>query len=217
MSKNIISSLHSFSSKFELPQGKDALQRTEALKKYFARGGVISAVKNSKSSWPKLIYPSPPRIDSQLKELEVLHSLLEKKQKEWKGKLSDAKSYHSRHQMLKFSEPLYWRHMAKSFTDKDYKEDSQKVSLPVHLSADPRWKPMINMFLSDTEYRKNLVETVQTSIVYKDDKRVAKYADVLQDLRSDISTSKLEDLDEKLAKLKDEIEALKTIKKWAQE
>lgn len=217
MSKNIISSFGNFDSKFKIAPSKETDPRINALKKYFLRGGVISAVKGSKGIWPKLLYPSALRVDSQIKEIEVLKDQLEKKEKEWKGKLSDAKSYHSRHQVMKFSEPLYWKHMAKTLTDKDYKEDAGKVALPVHLSADPRWKPMINMFLSDVEYRKNLVETVQTSIVYKDDKRVAKYADVLQDLRSEISTSKLEELSEKITKLKDEIDALKEIKKWSQE
>jgi len=153
----------------------------------------------------------------QIKELELLKSHYEKKETEWKGKLSGAKTYHARHQVLKFSEPLYWQHTAKAFTDKGYKEDAQKVGLPVHLSADPKWKPMINMFVNDVEYRKNLVETVQTSIVYKNDKRVAKYADVLQALRSEISESKLAELRKKIDKLSEEIGSLKLIKKWTQE
>ena len=217
MSKNIISSFRVFEEKFQIPQGKDGEERAHALKKYFGRGGVISAVKTANSPWPKLVYPSPLRLETQIKELEELKSTYEKKEKDWKGKLSGAKSYHSRHQLLKFSEPLYWQHMAKSLTDKDYKTDSEKVVLPVHLSADPKWKPMINMFINDIEYRKNLVETVQTSIVYKNDRKVAKYADVLQKLRSDISNSKLEELDKKLKQIRGEIDSLKTIRKWAQE
>ncbi len=213
MQKNIISSYRVFSEQFEIPQTDE---RIVALKKYFERGGVISAVKTSKQ-YPKLIYPTPLRIEAQIKELETLRSHYEKKNKEWKEKLSGAKTYHQRHQVLKFSEPLYWQHTAKSLTDKGYKEDAAKVGLPVHLLADPKWKPMINMFVNDVEYRKNLVETVQTSIVYKKDKRVAKYADVLQALRSEISESKLEELGKKLSQLDIEIGALKTIKKWTQE
>lgn len=213
MAKNIISSYRAFAEVFTLPETDE---RIVALKKYFGRGGVISAVKTSKE-WPKLVYPSPMRIEAQIKELETLRLHYAKKEKEWEGKLSGAKSYHKRHQMLKFSEPLYWQHTAKSLTDKEYKSDAAKVGLPVHLSADPKWKPMINMFVNDLEYRKNLVETVQTSIVYKNDKRVAKYADVLQELRSEISETKLEELGKKIAGLDGEINALKTIKKWAQE
>lgn len=214
MPKSIISSFPVFEERFKVPQNHE---RIGALKKYFSRGGVISAVKTANDVWPKLIYPSPLRLDSQIKELEDAKTHLEKKEREWKGKLSDAKTYHTKHQLLKFSEPLYWQHVAKTLTDKDYKEDAGKVVLPVHLSADPKWKPMINMFVKDIEYRKNLVETVQTSIVYKNDRKVAKYADVLQELRSEISTSKIGELGEKILKLRDEIDALKTIKKWAGE
>ncbi|HLC92795.1 MAG TPA: hypothetical protein VJH23_03735 [archaeon] len=213
MPKNILSSFRAFSESFEVPE---ADPRADALKIYFNRGGVISAVKTSKP-WPKLIYPTPLRMDAQIKELEALRSHYGKKEKEWKEKLHGAKTYHQRHQVMKFSEPLYWQHTAKSLTDKEYKSDAQKVGLPVHLSADPKWKPMINMFVNDVEYRKNLVETVQTSIVYKKDKKVAKYADVLQALRSEISESKLADLKKKITQLDGEINALKSIKKWAQE
>lgn len=213
MAKNIISSYAAFSQAFTVPENDE---RTSALKRYFARGGVISAVKSS-GPWPKLLYPSPMRIESQIKEMDELLQHFLAKEKEWKKKLANAKSYHSRHQILKFSEPLYWKHIAKTVADPDYREDAGKVSLPVHLSADPKWKPMINMFVNNTEYRKNLVETVETSIVYKKDKKVAKYADVLQNLRSEISATKLEEIDKKTTLLKSEINALKLIKKWAQE
>lgn len=213
MAKSIISSYRAYEESFGKLEDRE---RSEALKIYFGRGGVISALKGNKQ-WPKLIYPSPPRVEAQIKELEALKSQYDRKQKEWKAKLSSAKTYHQRHQVLKFSEPLYWQHTAKALTDKGYKEDASKVGLPVHLSADPKWKPMINMFVNDQEYRRNLVDTVQNSIVYRKDKRVAKYADVLQALRSEISEGKLEELEEKLKQINSEISALKIIKKWAQE
>src|SRR3989338_7544801 len=194
MPKNILSSFRAFSESFEVPE---ADPRADALKIYFNRGGVISAVKTSKP-WPKLIYPTPLRMDAQIKELEALRSHYGKRGKEWREKLHGQKTNNRRHQLMNFPEPLYWQHTAKSLTDKEYKSDAQKVGLPVHLSADPKWKPMINMFVNDVEYRKNLVETVQTSIVYKKDKKVAKYADVLIDLRSEISEARLSEFNEKL-------------------
>ena len=213
MASNIISSIRVFDERFEVPKTE---ARYSALKKYFSRGGVISAVKTNKQ-WPKLAYPSPVRVDAQLKELFVLKENYSQKINDWKKKLQQAKSYHSRHQMLKFSEPIYWKHVAKSLADSDYRDDSAKVKLPVHLVADPKWKPMIRMFVTDLEYRKNLVETVQTSIVYKDNKTVAKYADVLQNFRSEISESKINELQKKLDKIQLEINSLELIKKWAKE
>ena len=213
MASSIISSMHAFDEKFKVPKNE---VRYEALQQYFARGGVISAVKSNKA-WPRLVYPSPLRIDVQIKELEELKAVYDKKIRDWEEKLSKAKNYHSRHQMLKFSEPLYWKHVAKTFSDPDYRADSKKVSLPVHLVADPRWKPMIKMFVNDLEYRKNLVETVETSIVYKKDKKVAKYADELQNFRSEMSSTKIEELQKKINKISAEISSLQLVKKWTKE
>src|SRR3989338_8538556 len=209
MSSNIISSFRSFEQALKVPNDE---KRVNALKVYFGNGGVLSCHKGS-GKWPKLTYPLPRRIDEQVQELERAKALLAKKEKEWKDKLGDAKSYHTRHQIMKFGDPLYWKHKAKAMQDKDYRKDAEKVGLPVHLVADKRWKPMVKMFLEDAEYRKNLVETVQTSVVYKKDKKVAKYADVVQAFRSDISTSKLKDLEKKITQLEGQVGALQEIKK----
>ena len=214
MSSNIISSYKSFAERFGEPE---AGKRASALKVYFHNGGVISAVKSGNAKWPKLTYPAPGRIDEQMKEFSKLRDEYVKKEKEWKEKLSSAKSYHARHQIMKFSDPLYWKHTAKALSDKDYKSDAEKVGLPVHLVADNKWKPMVKMFMDDLEYRKNLVETVQTSIVYKKDRRVAKYADDIQDFRSEISTAKLVDLKKKIGAAQAQIDALSEIRKWAGE
>jgi len=94
MASNIVSSFKAFTESFKVPDEKDA--RVEALKKYFARGGVVSAVKKSGSVWPNLIYPSPLRVKSQLKELQDLKDYFAKKRSEWDKRLKDAKSYPSR-------------------------------------------------------------------------------------------------------------------------
>ena len=211
MPSNIMSSYRVFSEKFKVPEDDE---RTAALKRYFDRGGVISAVKGN-GPWPRLVYPSVPRVEDQLKELDELKKHFESKRSDWKKKLSSARSYHSRHQVKKFSEPLYWQHIAKSLADSDYRDDVKKVGLPVHLVADPKWKPMVRMFVSNLEYRKNLVETVQTSVVYSKEKRVARYADVLQGFRSEMSESKLGEIDRKLSQLNHDIASLELMKKWA--
>ncbi|PIN85082.1 MAG: hypothetical protein COV47_04055 [Candidatus Diapherotrites archaeon CG11_big_fil_rev_8_21_14_0_20_37_9] len=213
MASNIISSFTVFSQKFNVPVDDE---RTVALKRYFARGGVISAVK-SKGVWPKIVYPTPARIKSQTKELESLRVAYDERNKGWKKRLKDAQTYHSRHQLKKFSEPLYWKHVSKTLVDSDYRADFNSVKLPVHLVSDSKWKPMVKMFIEDLEYRKNLTETVQQSIVYKNDNKVAKYADQLQALRSEVSEAKITELDKKLANINAELDALKIIEKWASE
>ncbi len=215
MPANIMSSFKAFSEKFGVKK-KDKGPRAEALKKYFEKGGVISVGKADKD-WPRLIYPSPLRIRSQIKELNELKQQYVKKQSSWEKSFNDAKIYHLRNNILKYSEPLYWKHIAKCTTNKDYKNDTALVKLPIHLVPDPRWKPMIRMFVNDVEYRKNLVETVQNSIVYKKDKKVAKYANILQAFRMDISSKKIDSLKKKIDYLDNKIKTLETMLEWAKE
>ena len=58
---------------------------------------------------------------------------------------------------------------------------------------------------------------MQNSIVYKKERRVAHYADVLQDFRSEMSTTKIEQLSKKVEKLNMEIASLEAVRKWAKE
>ena len=215
MASRIISSYNIFIQKYPCLKDDDS-ERSKALRKYFSNGGVVSAVKAEKG-WPKIIYPTPLRLKSQIKELSDLKNIYSRKSSDWSKELNDARVYHLKHNVMKLSEPLYWKHVAKSIADKDYKADADQVKLPVHLVSDPRWKPLVKMFVSDVEYRKQLVETVQHSIVYKDDKRVGKYADNLQHLKSDISTKKISDIGKKLADFGDEIKVLQEMLRWSQE
>lgn len=212
MPSNVISSFEAFSKKFEV-EGNE--ERIIALKKYFKRGGVISAVKSQKP-WPKVVYPSPIRLDAQINELKDRREHFVKKNREWKAKLNEARTYHTRHHILKLKEPLYWKHMQKILMDKEYRQDSEVVGLPVHLAADARYRPMIKMFLEDDEYRKNLVETVQHSSVYKN-KKVGNYATVLQEFRTEVSENQLKDIAEKIGELDEEIKSMEIIRRWTAE
>ena len=81
-----------------------------------------------------------------------------------------ASNYHLTNQVLKLKEPLYWKHIAKMATDSDYRKDAETVKLPAHLVSDKKWQPMVKMFVNDLDYRKQLSETVRTSVVYKKEK-----------------------------------------------
>ena len=105
--------------------------------------------------------------------------------------------------------------MAKYFSDQDYRKDVDTVKLPVNLVADGRWKPMVKMFVNNLDYRKQLTQTVDESIVYAKDKKVAKYAETLQNFRSEQSGRKIEALEKKLAEIDADISALNEINKWA--
>ncbi len=188
--------------------------RLEALKHYLSRGGVLHLCR-SEAGWPKLLYPTKASLRKKIEDLRSLREKYDSRLGSWERKFNDAKSYHLLHNVKKLKEPLYWRHLAKCGIDADYRLDSDKVKLPVHLVADDRWKPMIKMFLLDIDYRKQLVQTIDESIVYRKDKKLARYADLLQGFRMEQSGRKIEELQKRLNAIESDISALLELARWA--
>ncbi len=215
MPRDIISDYTLFSKKLpkSVERGKHS-SRIEALKHYFSKGGIIS-ISPRDNEFPQLLYPSKLRIKSQVAELQELRQLYHKRLVNWRKKLQQAQVYFLVNNVKKLKEPLYWKHMAKYLADPDYRKDADKVKLPAHLVADRRWKPMVKMFVNDLDYRKQLTQTVDESIVYASDKKVAKYAEVLQSFRSEQSNRKIGEIEKKLAEIDADISALQELGKWA--
>jgi len=210
----VIASIKDFNKAF--PKAPKTGARREALERYFGINGVIKAQDTAKE-WPELTYPNVEVLESKIKESKERKKIFEGKLSEWKHKHFDASMYHQINQVKKFAEPLYWKHLAKSVSDKDYRKDADAVKLPAHLVADKKWQPMVKMFVNDVEYRKQLAETVSTSIVYKKNKRVAQFADDVQNFRMDASSKQMKELEEKIAALDKTESALKEMQKWAKE
>lgn len=217
MTRNIISSFQKFSDAFpDLAKAKAHDKRLKALKRYFEQGGVVS-LAHSSSTWPKMIYPTPLRLKQQITELTEMKGQHMHKKKTWQGRKKDAETKDTKNFFLQFAHPLYWKHITKQLIDEDYRKDAETVKLPLHLVSEKRWKPMIRMFIEDLDYRKQLTETVQNSIIYKKDKRLAKYANQLTDLRLSISTKKADSFDIDIKEIEKDIEMLHEIMKWAKE
>jgi len=210
----VIASLKDFDKSF--PKCPKEGERRVALMRYFSIGGVIKA-HESPNEWPKITYPSVEVIHKKIEELNERKKMYKEKLGGWKKSKNAASMYHQINQVKKLKEPLYWKHMAKMASDPDYRKDSETVHLPAHLVADKKWKPMVKMFVNDLEYRKQLSETVKTSIVYKKDKKVAKYADDLQGFRMDASGKQIVDLEKKLAEIEETENALYIVQKWTKE
>ncbi|MFA5763687.1 MAG: hypothetical protein WC915_02655 [archaeon] len=212
--KNVFTTLENFEKKFpDLPENKS---RINAIEMYFKHKGIIRAYESDKS-WPKLTYPNIFILNKKTNELKTTKNLFQKNLADWEKKYGQAKNYHKTNQLKKLKEPLYWKHKAKMLIDSDYRKDADQVKLPAHLVGDNKWKPMVKMFVNDLEYRKQLSETVRESIVYKKDRKVAKYADDLKDFRMQTSNKQVDLLKVKLEKLTELEIALKELSKWARE
>ncbi|MCX6801009.1 MAG: hypothetical protein NTZ73_02380 [Candidatus Diapherotrites archaeon] len=210
----VIASLESFDKTF--PKLPKKGERKDALKEYFSSGGVIKAYDIG-GKWPKLTYPSYLVLDRKIKELRDKKKIYSGKLGDWRLKYASASLYHQIQQLKKLKEPLYWQHMAKVLSDSDYKKDAEKVKLPAHLVGDDRWKPMVKMFVTDLDYRKQLTETVSTSIAYRKNKKVARYADDLQGFRMAASQKEIDSLEKKVLEIEKTEKALKEIQRWARE
>jgi len=188
----------------------------EALKGYFASGGIIRVQIESSNQWPKLIYPSKNRLADLIKEKQELLNDLEKQKASWERRLNKANLYYLTHFFKKYAHPLYWKHIVKLLADKDYRADAQKVKIPAHLVADKRWEPMIRTFIESPEYRKQLCITFEESPIYKKNKKLAKYSEQLIDFRKQESKRKIDEINAKIYAIKNEILVLRKLQRWAQ-
>ncbi|MEK6958628.1 MAG: hypothetical protein AABW59_01140 [archaeon] len=211
---DVIASIVEFEKRF--PKSPKEGERRAALEKYFSLGGVIKAHESGKD-WPKLSYPESMVLGKKIDEIVEKKKLYQEKLGDWKKSHLSASMYHQFHQLKKLKEPLYWEHMAKMASDADYRKDADIVKLPAHLVADKKWKPMVKMFVKDLDYRKQLSETVSTSIIYKKDKKVAKYADELKDFRMEAAGKQVKDLDKKLLVIETAEKALREMQRWTRE
>ena len=76
---------------------------------------------------------------------------------------------------------------------------------------------MVKMFVNDVDYRKQLSETVSTSMVYKKDRKVAKFADDQRDFRMGSAEKQIKELEEKNKTIRRNRICFKNTAKWARE
>ena len=211
----IISSFSVLSKRFKRVLQNPSDPRVSALQHYFDNGGVVSVTGEDKDGWPEITYPTRARLQLQLKDLQQSRDLFSKKRGDWNRELWNAQWYDAKNHAKKLVDPLYWKHVQKKLLDPDYRADVERVKLPTQMVSDKRYRPMVDMFVNDIEYRKQLTETVENSIVYKKDRRVARYANELQSFRKDVSTNRLKELDQKLKEVDETIHSMKVLLQWA--
>ena len=182
--------------------------KIETLKEYIRQGGIIRIII-SKDSFPVIIYPTKIRLGSMIKEKEQIVNEIQKKRNEWNARLNKAKNYHIVNSLKKFSNKTYWKHLAKAITDSGYRSDVKAVKLPLHLVSDERWEPMVRTFVEDDEYRRQMVETVENSLVYKKNKKLGGHAEKINESRGQEAQKNLDEVDKKLNALKNELNVMR--------
>ncbi len=213
MAREIIGNLEKFLENF--PEVKEDSEKRKALETYFKIGGIVSAEKRGNSI--RINYPDYLRLRKQLADIEKQIKLLESKRRFWEKRRFEAKIYDIKNKALMLASPIYWKHLQKCLVDEKYRRDAEAVKLPIEMVAEPKYKAMIEMFVNNEEYRKQLVETVNESIVYKRDKRIAKYAHILQKFRLETAKHNLDNINKKIEYLRNAKKAIEVIMKWLKE
>lgn len=192
--------------------------RKKALDYYFSKHGIIQLETESKTNgWPSLIYPSAEKLSAQIEALEIKHR--EHSSKKWNWQMTHFKT--ASHQMIahtqKIVDPLYWKHLSNVITDKEYRDSAKLIDLQPTLMADEKYRPMIQAFVHNPDYRKQLTETVKTSPAYQNHKGLAKHAEDRRQLKMDISKNIVEKTGVQVEANQVHLNALRELLNWSKE
>ncbi len=192
--------------------------RKKALEYYFSKRGIVQLdVEIPNAKWPALVYPGVEKLEDQIGELALKHKDQSTKNWNWQMTHLKASSKNAVAHVQKVTDPLYWKHVSKKITDSQYRNDARTIDLHSSLISDAKYRPMIDAFVHNEEYRKQLTETVKTSIVYKNHKGLAKHADDRKQLQMDVSKSLMGKTQEQVNETQKQIFALKELLKWGKE
>ncbi|MDP2666825.1 MAG: hypothetical protein Q8P05_05000 [Candidatus Diapherotrites archaeon] len=218
MPVDVIESYAKFESRFGMdPFFVADSPKGRAIREYFERKGVLQVETMAPGSWPKLIYPSEEKIAARLRELEGEYAKQRRIKGEWEWTRFRTRSHGVVSHVKKVMDPLYWQHVTKTVTDKSYREDAKLIDLHSHLVADVNYRPMIRAFVHNEDYRKQLSETVKTSIVYRDHKGLGKHSKDKRALQLQVSESLLKKTEVHLRELRDQVFVYRQLLSWSRE
>lgn len=193
-------------------------RRKKALEHYFARRGVVQLEMNPKQSgWPALVYPTPEKLRMQVDEWENKHKDHAAKKWKWQMTHLQASSNEAVAHAKKVADPLYWKHVFQSLTNTDYRTDASLMNFHPTILTDEKYRPMMEAFVNNPDYRKQLSETVKTSPVYQNHKGLANQAKEKQKLKMDVSKSLIEKTSGQVKESQEQLFMLKELLNWSQE
>ncbi len=186
--------------------------RRKAVELYLKRGGLIK-IGEVKGSWPKLVYPTVGKLDSEIREVEKELAKVERSLKEARSRLKELERTPDK--MLRvFMDPLFWKHQMKLLRDKEYREVYELVKPPIHLIHRPDWRKKIEIFVKSDEYRSRLKEARLSEIGKRREVLEEEFERRMEFSRSVVS-SLIDKLEAKKKELEEVISALNTLKSWA--
>ncbi len=182
----------------------------QSISNYLKEGGIIKTEKNQEL---KFIYPSKDIIKKEVNTIKAEYTKIKDKLDYWIGMQNDSKNFLENGKRKKYLNKTFWKHKIKESFDKKYKEDFEKINLPIDYINDKGIEKIISTFMDNKDYRNNLLETINNSIIYKNsslgDKIIKK-----NNLQKEISEKKIITLQSRKNKLEERITFYKIITKY---
>ncbi len=198
--------------------------RKKALEHYFSRKGIIQVEFPLTTDgtphfkdWPKLVYPSTEKLQLQIDELEQKQKRFFSSKWNWQLTHAKARTRDVVQHAKKLVDPLFWQHVTKNATDKEYRDASKSIGIRSKLIANEKYRPMIQSFVHNPDYRAQLLETVKHSPAYQNHEGLAKNAEQQKELQLHISSSQLEKTDTKLQEIEAQLTSLRELLRWSKE
>jgi hypothetical protein len=161
------------------------------LLRYFLKKKIIHIANK------KIIYPGVSETRKKQIEIEKNLSKLEKELNYWKNNKNKVERNKKLAPITMFLKKNYWRHKIKEITNKEYKQDVLDSRLTDKVLLDPEYSNLFETFLVNPDYRKKLKETINTSIVYKNNS-IGGYSEKKKEFKIKTSEMKIDQLRKQL-------------------
>jgi len=127
----------------------------KAIKIYLNSGGVLKVENGLPLT---IVYPNKNRLKELLKKIEGKERYLDSEINGCKKELRKMTADGIYTQITKVIRPIYWQHLIQLGIDGKYRKDFDVVNLPMEMIHIPRYKKIVEMFITNPEYRERLLE-----------------------------------------------------------
>lgn len=160
-----------------------------------------------------IIHPRIGDLNTKIEELRDKITKLKKLKKFWESQRDNAKNYYARIKLTKYFKTKYWQHKLKQAINQEYKDDVISTKLTDEVLMDPEYKTLFETFLVDYDYRKKLSDTVNKSIIYRDN-NIGDHNKKKQIFKTENAQNKIEKIIEQINQYNAEIIANKIVIKY---
>jgi len=161
----------------------------------------------------RIIHPKIRDLEEKIKELTIAKDKLKGLKKYWEKEKDKAQNYYRDIKFRKYLKGRFWKHKIKQATNPEYREDIKNCKLTDEVLMDPEYGTLADTFLVDYDYRKKLADTVNRSIIYKDN-IIGDHNKKRQQFKKENAQKKIEQITEKLHSTNLDILAFETVIKY---